>query len=890
MDVNGTRFHLLLGRADFETRCGLKSELASDEGTFSWDEKRNELTLGKRVFTFRSAPQNDVPRLDERRGAAVDEYGNVYWIDTNRTDIRVRSAGNGATSRFWTSNTPPPAQTSGLFGPVDPPEAAPLTLSGLAVTKEHYLAAGVIDPPGLLLFDLQSGGGPRQLLWPAGVEFAPFDIAAAPDGGVFVLDREHQSVWQLDRAFRVLPATGLAPASPTPPLFTPVDGDAGDVAQPPPLITSDLALHTALSDLVSIEVLRDGSTLLMRSISGAHFSTFHRYRDGLATGEPLDTSIAASVVDDPDDFTFLGHDFAYVAKRAGVNEATADVLYVGGGSGDQAIAFQLHFHDDGRVELEALRELHPMRLFSGKALVAAADDALYDLQDRWIPLVAQRRNAFARESEFTVVFDGKEPECTWHRLFLDACIPAGCGVTIYSRAANEKDLLPTADELPERALQQRRGGSELPWTKDVNTTWELLFQRPKGRYLQLRVVVRGNGRMSPHIRAMRVYYPRFSYLEHYLPDVYREDEASAWFLDRFLSLFEGFFTTIEERIAAAQVLFDVRSAPAETLEWLASWFAVALDPAWDERKRRLFLRHVNDFFAWRGTIPGLLMALRLVTEESPDDSIFDIATTARCSAVRIAERFRNRAIPLALLQPAAPASDGLPLRKRQAQWQPSQGAQDLDQRFAEFTGEENAVFRLANPGKQSDFARSTLGFVPRATSADVPLWQSYLARRYANIDDLNTAWGESYGSFADVPLPDRPPRAAAALTDWIRFEAVVLPARDAAHRFTVFLPQGTLGITDRQKRVDLATRIVALEKPAHTTFDVRFYWAWFRVGEARIGTDTVVDRGGSAPELFGPFVSDRSYIGSGYLTPEPARASRDRILLGAGCPRKGETP
>src|SRR5204863_5478074 len=137
----------------------------------------------------------------------------------------------------------------------------------------------------------------------------------------------------------------------------------------------------------------------------------------------------------------------------------------------------------------------------------------------------------------------------------DACIPSGCSVTFHSRAANKKELLDTADEFEERPLQQRRGGSELPWTNDVNTTWELLFQRAKGRYLQLRVVACGNGRMSPRIRAMRVYYPRFSYLEHYLPDLYREDEASAWFLDRFLSLFEGFFTTIEERIAAAQILF-----------------------------------------------------------------------------------------------------------------------------------------------------------------------------------------------------------------------------------------------------------------------------------------------------------------------------------------------
>src|SRR5205823_8717457 len=93
-------------------------------------------------------------------------------------------------------------------------------------------------------------------------------------------------------------------------------------------------------------------------------------------------------------------------------------------------AFQIHFHDDGRIALEALREYHPMRLFSGKALVATSGDAMYDLQERWIPLVAQRRNAFADESEFIVIFDGKEPECTWHRLFLDACLPSGCSVTV----------------------------------------------------------------------------------------------------------------------------------------------------------------------------------------------------------------------------------------------------------------------------------------------------------------------------------------------------------------------------------------------------------------------------------------------------------------------------
>ena len=386
---------------------------------------------------------------------------------------------------------------------------------------------------------------------------------------------------------------------------------------------------------------------------------------------------------------------------------------------------------------------------------------------------------------------------------------------------------------------------------------------------------------------MRIYYPRFSYLHRYLPAVYREDADSAWFLERFLALFEGFFTAIEERIANAQCLVDVRCAPVETLEWLASWFAVALDPAWDERRRRLFLRHAVDFFLWRGTTPGMIMALRLVTEDAVDESIFDVATTTKCSAVRITEKFRNRSIPNALLKPAA-APAGLPVKQRAAQWEPSQGSADLDRRWAEYSGEEDASFSAGRSQTSAEFARATLGFAPRATSADTALWQRFVTRRYPSIDEVNAAWGTSHRSFSDIALPARPPRAAAALTDWIAFEGIVLPARDAAHRFTVFLPQGTLGLTDRQKRVDLASRVVALGKPAHTTFDVQFYWAWFRVGEARIGSDTVVDRGGASPELMSPFVLDRNYVGSGYLSPEPARASRGHILLGADCPRKGD--
>ena len=96
-----------------------------------------------------------------------------------------------------------------------------------------------------------------------------------------------------------------------------------------------------------------------------------------------------------------------------------------------------------------------------------------------------------------------------------------------------------------------------------------------------------NGRTTPRLRALRVYYPRFSYLEEYLPDVYREDPTSASFLERFLANTEGIFTGLEDRIANAQYFLDPRTTPPEYLEWLGGWLGVSVDSAWDERRKRL---------------------------------------------------------------------------------------------------------------------------------------------------------------------------------------------------------------------------------------------------------------------------------------------------------------
>ena len=907
MDVNGTRFHLLLGRDDFGRRCSTSTDSGSAsladvfnasadgaDAAFSWDAAYDEMTLGKRVFYFTPAPGNRPVSLDDRRGAAFDVHGNTYWLAESGQEILVHSSGSRRTTHFWSSLDDPRdascvANAAGSFSPIPsdtPPR--PLDMRGLAVTSLHYLVVGTLEPPGLLVFDLHRGGEPRQLLWPASIPFEPFDLAATPGGGLVVLDRRNRRLWGLDQTLGVVSLSGLPVLTTAAPQFEPVDGSAAPVTVCRPPITTDLAIPLATDYSVAVDALPDGSLLVLESDPAERFSRVQRFAPWPA-GAPASTSGAQMLVEvsKRKTFTLQAHDMLVVRRDE------QDVLYVAAREGDQVFAFELTY-DTASLTLTPIVEVLPMRLFGGRGLIAGPGaQAHYDSADIWVPLTPLRKPRFVAVGTFTIDrLDGKTPDCVWHRLVLDAHVPPGCDIEVRSRARNDAAELSFSEWQREPNPRRRGFGSELAWTDDVRRagldTLELLFQRAKGRYLQVQITVLGTTRCSPRIRAIRVWYPRFSYLERYLPAVYRENAESASFLDRFLSNPEGIFTEIEGRIAGAQALLDYRTAPPDALEWLASWFHVALDPAWDEHRRRLFIRHAAEFFEWRGTLPGLRMALRLATEGCANDETFSVKAR-RTEAIRIIERFRSRPLPGAVLTETS-AADGLPLRTTRAAWDPTLGAADLHRRWRELTGDAAALFPIVAPAgdaarvQWSAFALEHLGFVPGA--GDVERWRAMLQRRHPTLDHLNRAWETAHTTWDTVTMPATLPTRPGALRDWIHFQSLVLPAHATAHRFTVLLPQGTLGMKEREQRLDLVRRVVSLEKPAHTTFDMRFYWAFFRVGEARLGEGTIVDLGSRSPELLGPFVLDRHYLGSGYLAPQHSpRTSRS---CGCASSNRGE--
>lgn len=1014
MDANGTHFHLLLGADDWAncldgqgrqlslSWASSTNGLLLNKSGVDWNEETTEVTLQKKLFQFIATPRDTRPGLKDRRGAARDRYGNWYWIDQNRREILVNSTGTLVTTHFWSSTDQAKCnreRATGDFRPPDPsPAKVPWELSGLAVTQDHYLVTGVLEPAGLLIFDLHGGAAPRQLLWPAAVEFAPFDMVAAPEGGVFVLDRNHQRYWALDRHFNI-----IGPESDKTNDKSEVADDFQPEAEDPArhaarsrgrleAVTDDAACSLNAVNAVAIEALADGTVLILAGNPDDppsptnRFSLIHRYRYREELGQPASTEAMLSRIDGPhESFSLIGYDFAFVSDDgAAADEKFLGHLYIVERNGNQSYAFLVRLEGEQLV-LKALADYLPMRLFGGRALVGGNVSVHYDFENQWLPLVQQTRPRYAFEANiFTPLadedaelpanetkprgaFDGRDFDCVWHRLMLDACIPPDAEVQVWSRAANDQRDLALAEWQAEPRPYLRGNGSELPFAPRAKReikglgTWELLFQNARGRFLQLQLRLMGNGRTTPRLRALRAYYPRFSYLNNYLPAVYREDAVSASFLDHFLANVEGTYTAIEDRIAAAQMLFDTRAAPAEALDWLAGWFGIAFDPVWEEQRKRLFIKHALEFFNCRGTMRGLEIALRVALDPCVDESLFTHTIRqprTRASGIRIVEKYRTR-LAASVVFGDPTDYEGIPGGLNNTRWlaaETAPGARVLRDRPAvtptvEFASlpEEQRKDR-DNPGGPTTVDKRKANDGLNAIAAEQRRWQSFLMSRYATIDAFNAAYqpkGEPRrNAFSEIPLPGDFPPKGAPLDDWLRwlagssqagfarerklwqdflarryrliaalnrtyqtrwanFEVVSMPnaeptrtlaAQDwqlfaeavlamhrRAHQFTILLP---VPLVDRDNQAALderrarAERIMNLEKPAHTSFEVKFYWAAFRLGEARLGTDTIVDRGSRMLNLTQPIVLDQTYLAEGFLASRNPPDLSDRQIIG----------
>lgn len=999
-DANGSRFALVLGRHDWG-QCRLdaeaqptldalwSSELTRESAPLAFDKDQSSIALSERTSRFVPGQGDVAPSATQRLGTAADAQCNIYAIVDGGQRISVRNAGTGRVSTFWPVEPPPSVPERGAFAPAEP--ATPPTpehFAGLAVTGAHYLVVGVrpasTPRSGLLVFDLLAGGPPLQLSWPTPWVMSALDMSPRPCGGLAVLDRIGHRVWLLNRR---LGMEAVFPVSPlhanTPPDFRPSDAPASmptDTGPDTPGPASAQALQpwftlqtTALGggQPVAIEVMPDGSVLVLDEAGADGFALVSLYVGGVLQAQASASDILR-VTPEPDraGLRLRGFDFALHADGPGQLTFKPPRLVIVSTEGNQAHVFKLVWDAalPAKLDLVALPGYLPLKRYGGlqlvrggRAQVEGDTGLLYASEKHWLPLVAQRRPRHVPEAALlTVPFDGSDPGCVWHRVMLDACIPPGCRVQVASRCSDDAALLPDLPFTDEPSPLLRPDGSELPWLIEGpgaitdaargHGTWELLLQGARGRWLQLRLSLQGNELSTPRITALRAWRPRFSYLQHYLPAAYREDAASADFLDRFLANFEGQFTALEDRIATARALFDVRSAPSDTLDWLAGWLGLVLDPALDEPRRRQLIRHAMPLYQYRGTPQAVRLAVQLALSPCVPDA--DFALPARSQeaprGVRLVEAYLTRSLPPALLGETVPDVDDAPrLVTPGVRWTLNEGAEGLHRRWTDWLLAQGLIPPEGTPqaprfsplppadnptGKLAawvGFCEATLGAVPTlaadlqaawqgwvTTKQDAGLgqslpkrwpegntaqqeawrrfitqleplllrqlrrWQAAVARRHVRIGFYQRDTASTWPSFDLLPPPTEVPSNPSALADWALFETRVAPMAARAHRFSVLLPvSGPDTDADTVARqMDHARRVVDLAKPAHTAFDVKPYWALLRIGQVRLGLDTLLGLGSREPNIAPALVLGRGHVGSARLAPKP-NVPIDRILL-----------
>ncbi|MGA8532536.1 MAG: phage tail protein, partial [Candidatus Tumulicola sp.] len=299
------------------------------------------------------------------------------------------------------------------------------------------------------------------------------------------------------------------------------------------------------------------------------------------------------------------------------------------------------------------------------------------------PLLPLSLNSFAATGQTDpaspAIFDSGAVETVWHRVFLEGVIPPRCGVVVWLAASDTaSDLTATATRwYPHIAGDADVSGiapdvlADVPRAVWQSTTPEVAFapalldadpiqdrqglfmvllQRAgkavrnlQGRYLGVRVSLNGDRRNTPELAALRAYASRFSYVDHYLPEIYREDKFGAEadhdgastrrdFFERFVDSFEAQLTRIEDRVAGAYLLTRPESTPDDSLDWLGAW--VGIEPSgYPPARRRARLAATPDLYRKRGTAKGLTLAL-------------DVATDGMCTrgAIVVIEDFRLRHI------------------------------------------------------------------------------------------------------------------------------------------------------------------------------------------------------------------------------------------------------
>ncbi|MFF4482760.1 phage tail protein [Streptomyces sp. NPDC001520] len=217
----------------------------------------------------------------------------------------------------------------------------------------------------------------------------------------------------------------------------------------------------------------------------------------------------------------------------------------------------------------------------------------------------------------TTLIDSGISRCRWHRVRVDAEVPAGTAAAV--------EIVVTEDGRYE----------ESDWQASAPGATDFLVDQPPGRFLRLRLRLSGDGDSTPVLRRIRLDFPRVTSAD-LLPPAFREDPAADDFTERFLSLFDATLDQLDRVIERYPSLLDPAGVPDRALPWLAGLLGLSFEAGWDARTRRALLAAAPELYRRRGTPWALREAVRIVFGVTP--VVEELATDRRWAWLREARR------------------------------------------------------------------------------------------------------------------------------------------------------------------------------------------------------------------------------------------------------------
>ncbi len=609
MDANRQQFWMLSEQAHWH--------LIGDPAELEYDEARRsiKLTNQRRQMTF----FDDLVLAEERLALTpqtLDEFGNRAFLNSDTNTIIATGALDGDVEIY-----------------VPDTDSSEITDLVMGFDGILYIA---IDGR-IVMHDRRERWQQQNIEVPGLIDFSAWRMAADPEGGIWVLDKNNK------RLARVLgmPLHQLAHQSFDDGISRPCMKNPN----PPHIIAVENVVWPSDETPVAIACNLDGNVAILSWVDSLD-STSARCRLVSDQGE---LTSALELLGSNHPYSFQWIDNNHIALLlAGVNKEVP----VYGININQSSAW-------------SVGDLYPLKkdFNNGPFLHSLALPPSYPTITDYRALHRISFPFFSKlgEASNNPVFaplDSGNAQMVWHRLYVEAVIPKGCGIKIWLAASDNKVEFSTIlssdwyehqfgkmfeqsarSEIPVAVWESL--ASELPHNpgvlpcvteKNISGLFSALIQRTNrrvrslnGRYLHIRIQLLGNGRSTPEIFALRAYGSRFSYINEYLPQFYKEStyqpeanlngqSTATDFLERFVGNVEGILTNVEDRIANAHLLTRPQTVPDESLSWLAGWIGYEINSSFPAQVQRSFLQAAPELYRWHGTLRGLKLALEIATQ------------------------------------------------------------------------------------------------------------------------------------------------------------------------------------------------------------------------------------------------------------------------------------